>query len=243
MGAKVIVQRALSLVGLEVYRSDPYGLRRARWLCDQPVCTIIDVGAHRGEFARAARQSWPRARIYSFEPQHDAFVELQRVISTLRNARAFNLAIGDSTGTAVIRRNLYSPSSSLLPLGALHRAHFPNAREAHEESVNVTTLDAILSDLDLRDDLLLKIDTQGYEDRVLAGGRTTVPQCRYVLVEASFRPLYVGQALFDDLYKRLRNLGFHYRGDLGQLRSPLDGSVLQVDALFSRDQSPSPHTQ
>jgi len=53
-------------------------------------------------------------------------------------------------------------------------------------------------------------------------------------MEVSFRELYEGQALFDQIYETLKSKGFSYRGNLYQLLNPLDGSLLQADALFVR---------
>ena len=53
-------------------------------------------------------------------------------------------------------------------------------------------------------------------------------------VETSFEPLYEGQLLFDGIQEIMRELGFGYRGNFGQLASPEDGRVLQCDAIFVR---------
>jgi len=37
-----------------------------------------------------------------------------------------------------------------------------------------------------------------------------------------------------DIYTWLTDRGFHYRGDFDRLMSPVDGRVLQVDAIFDR---------
>jgi len=65
----------------------------------------------------------------------------------------------------------------------------------------------------------------------------------YILTEVSFRLLYEGQTSFDDLYELLKQLGFSYAGNVDQLLSAADGSVLQADALFVRDTASIPkHT-
>jgi hypothetical protein len=78
------------------------------------------------------------------------------------------------------------------------------------------------------------VDVQGFEETVLRGGPRTLERVDYVIVEVSFWPLYVGQASFHDIYALLRGLGFAYMGNLDQLLSPMDGRILQADALFGR---------
>jgi hypothetical protein len=82
--------------------------------------------------------------------------------------------------------------------------------------------------------LLVKIDVQGYEADVIRGATRTLSMARYVLTEVSFDELYSGQPLFGAVHDLLRDAGFRHAGSLDQLVSPLDGSVLQADALFVR---------
>ncbi len=75
---------------------------------------------------------------------------------------------------------------------------------------------------------------QGYEAQVLNGAKELLKRVAYVLLEVSFRPLYEGQGAFAEIHAFLQSAGFSYSGNLEQLLSPLDGSVLQADALFVR---------
>ena len=95
-------------------------------------------------------------------------------------------------------------------------------------------LDEYADQMELSSKTLLKIDVQGYEDRVLRGARKVLRKVDYVLVEVSVAPLYEGQAQFDPIYSFLLDSGFSYAGNLEQMLSPLDGSILQLDALFAR---------
>ena len=78
----------------------------------------------------------------------------------------------------------------------------------------------------------MKIDAQGYEDKVLAGAPQTLTRAKAAIIEVSFRELYEGQPLFDSIYRTMHDAGFSYRGNLYQLVHPNDRSVLQADALF-----------
>jgi hypothetical protein len=96
----------------------------------------------------------------------------------------------------------------------------------------VKRLDDIAEGLTLAKNLLVKIDVQGFEDQVFAGGVHTIQKAKALIVETSFESLYEGQPLFDEIYAIAKRMGFVHHGNLSQLLSPVDGSVLQADGIF-----------
>jgi hypothetical protein len=120
-------------------------------------------------------------------------------------------------------------------MSRLHQVAFPWSAGNHPTEVQVRKLDEYSDQMELSSKTLLKIDVQGYEDRVLRGAEQVLQRVDYVLVEVSVAPLYEGQAQFDPIYSFLLQSGFSYAGNLEQMLSPLDGSILQLDALFARN--------
>ena len=120
-------------------------------------------------------------------------------------------------------------------MSALHQTAFPWSAKNNRITVPLDTLDHCIGERDLPAKVFLKIDTQGYDDRVLKGARRLLRSIHYVLVEVSFRPMYEDQANFHEIYDILRTAGFYYAGNMEQLLSPQDGSILQADALFVRN--------
>jgi FkbM family methyltransferase len=204
------------------------------WITSAGIRTVVDVGGHTGQFASAIRALLPHAQIFSFEPLPDCLDRLTRRLSKRGNFRGFGVALGDRAGPGNLWRSSFSESSSMLPMADLHRDAFPWSARTVPEAVRMETLDSFLTELDLQPGVLLKLDVQGFEEKVLLGALRTLQEVQYVLVEVSFQPLYVGQASFHDVYGLLRSRGFGYAGSLGQLHSPRDGSILQADALFAR---------
>jgi FkbM family methyltransferase len=196
--------------------------------------TVIDIGAHAGEFARMINGMLPEAAIFSFEPLKDEFQQLQKSMHSAHGFKAFNCAIGNTNGTVEIHRSEYSQSSSLLRMANLHKEAFPESAGESLETVEVKILDEVLNGFELQPEILVKLDVQGYEDKVIEGAQNTISKSRAIIAEVSFRELYEGQALFDSIYQSLKNKGFVYMGNLYQLLNPLDGSPLQADALFVR---------
>lgn len=229
-GLDVRLQSSLARARAEAKRTETLG----KWSCVSRYRprTILDIGANTGQFARLARDICPAASIICFEPLADCVRELQVQFGNDPLAKVVPCALGSRHCEAVIHRSRFAPSSSLLPMGALHQQEFPHTAQTTEETIQLRRLDDLAPELLLQRPTVAKIDVQGYECEVLDGGRDTLRECAALVVELSNYPLYDGQPLFDDVYERLRELGFVYRGQVDQLLSPRDGRILQFDGLF-----------
>jgi len=95
-------------------------------------------------------------------------------------------------------------------------------------------LDRELKSVPLEDPILLKLDVQGYEVQVLEGAAETLKKVDYVLLEASFRPLYEGEKTFLDIARMMEARGFEFLRPVAWLSDPHNGEVLQMDALFAK---------
>jgi len=227
----VLVNRPLTS---ELVRLAPH----RRWLELARVCTILDVGAYIGAFAFAMRLMFPEAQIYSFEPLADSYHALVKNLGGYDNFHAFQTALGEADGELTFWRSEFAASSSALPMNEDHKQAFPKSAVNTAETVTVSRMDGLLPQLDLAGTTLLKLDVQGYELEVLRGGLATLERVDIIMTEVSFKPLYVGQPLFAEVYDFLIQHGFAYAGQLDYLLSPEDGCMLQADALFTRRRLP-----
>ena len=138
---------------------------------------IVDVGANIGQFANAAKLFFPEARVVSFEPDPEAYADLQVNTHGLRDVDLHNIGLGDRDGVLPFYRHRLSVMSSF-------SAHADDmARHRGCTELPVRRLDAVL-DSDHRPDLL-KIDVEGFERQVLQGAWETVTRSRYLLIEVS----------------------------------------------------------
>jgi len=211
---------------------DAYLQLERDWLRSLPIATVLDIGANVGQFARIAHALWPSASIFSFEPLEDCFQELKSNMQDCPRFHPFNIALGDQPGDLSFEKNAFSASSSFLKMADLHKANYPQTTQASPVSVKVERLDDKARELALVDPIFVKIDVQGYENRVLLGGEQTIRRARALLIETSFEALYEGQPLFGDLHLLLSRWGFRYAGAVAQESSPIDGRILQADSLF-----------
>lgn len=196
--------------------------------------TVLDVGANTGQFAVACAKLFPNVWVCSFEPVPECFEELRENISSLGNVVAYPLALGESEGELSFHVNVYSHSSSALPLAEAHKEVFPEAQETRTTTVKVSTLDRVFVGAELPRPVLLKLDVQGYEAQVIRGGAETLKRVDYVVLEASFKPMYEGELLFMDIVRLMEEHGFRFERPVGWLEAPGSGEVLQMDALFAR---------
>jgi FkbM family methyltransferase len=204
------------------------------WFVKSGIKTILDVGAHIGEFAQRVRAILPDADLVCFEPLREPFLELSRRFAGQPNFLAVQCALGEKAAQCEIHHNEYTPSSSLLPMTDLHKRSFTFAVKEKTEIIEVRRLSDVARELNLRDPLLLKLDVQGFEDKVIIGGEDVVARAKIIIIEVSFLPLYRGGPLFEDVYQILKTRGFIYNGNFDQILSPEDGRPLQADAIFFR---------
>ncbi|MEA5466505.1 FkbM family methyltransferase [Leptothoe sp. PORK10 BA2] len=204
------------------------------WIHDLGIKSVLDIGANRGQFSMTINALWPSAVIYAFEPIPDCYQALQACLPGHQPFNCFNIGLGEAKSSLVFEVNDFSPASSFLEMSDTQTKTFPKTENTQSIEVQVERLDDIVSTLQIEDPIFIKIDVQGYEDRVLVGGEETVRQAKLIMVETSFKEMYKGQMLFDGLYRWLTDRGFTYVGAIGQLESPETGEIIQSDALFLR---------
>jgi FkbM family methyltransferase len=193
--------------------------------------SVLDIGAHRGDVARQLAELYHPEFIALVEPLPQ-MVQLLETQSFAKRQKIFPCALGRMEGRAVLNVLASMPSSSLLQVSPVAELLFHRPMETVGGiEVPVRTLDSIYQECGLQDLDLLKIDVQGYEPEVLAGGMETLRKTRIVVIEVSFFEHYREQKLFGYLYEVLSSLNFAMRGTMGYLYDG-NGVPLQCDAVF-----------
>lgn len=193
-----------------------------------PYATVLDVGAFRGDFARACLKQWPDTRVLSFEP-----LEPKPADTDTDQWTWFPCALGDQQGRVTINRNEFVPSSSILPMANLHRQAFPYTADVTEAQVGMARLDEF-AEL-VKSPALLKIDVQGYELHVLRGGVAVLAACQAVVLEVSWETLYHGAPTPAQIATMLQAAGFEWVASVDDLYHPKAPKLrLQSDELWAR---------
>jgi FkbM family methyltransferase len=168
-----------------------------------PGDTYIDIGANVGYHSLyAARLAGERGQVLSFEPNPDTYSILSAhvAINRIRNCRTFQMALGDAVGEAVLNQpGAHSGTSTLMPIsgGTLKSITIP-----------VQKGDAALQGIPFVGKVFIKIDVEGFEQRVLEGLRETLNKAAVVAVEVTPEWIERVGGSAEELYRYMREAGF-----------------------------------
>jgi hypothetical protein len=80
----------------------------------------------------------------------------------------------------------------------------------------------------------MKIDTQGFESKVLKGAENSLMQIDTVQMEMSLVPLYEGELLFNEMSILMSEKGYVLVAIETGFSDQDSGQVLQIDGIFHR---------
>lgn len=142
---------------------------------------ILDIGAHRGETIKILFSAFNPLKIICFEPQLDNFNFLKNNFSTNPKIELKNFALGDRRETKTLNVNADPGTSSLMKFNKkskyLKLKSFLLGKKNYKdlilrkEEIDVYPLDSI--DLNIKNIDMIKIDVEGYEEKVLKGAEKT----------------------------------------------------------------------
>jgi len=197
---------------------------------------ILDVGANMGQYAQNIRELGYKGRIVSFEPLSAAFTELKKNANRDSLWETVNIALGEAEKNELINIAQNSVSSSLLKMLPLHLEYSPQSKYVGQEEITVRTLDSILNRyMEPGEKVYLKIDTQGYEKKVIEGASKSLKSITGIQMEMSLVPLYEGETLLADMVNFIAKKGYKLMS-LEPIANESD-QLLQVDSIFFRKQN------
>lgn len=203
------------------------------WIQAYGIKTIFDIGANKGDFVIDAHKYFPEANIHAFEPLRAEYNYLVKACRRVPNVKIYNLALGDFNGKSKMYHNDFTPASSIRDMSEKHKEAYPAAINTIVEDIDVVRLDELVDrDIKIDNELLIKIDVQGYEDKVIAGGNNVFNKASVVIIEVCFQELYEGQMLFGDLYNSFLKRGFEFKGVTNIGFHQRSGQPLWSDAVF-----------
>jgi FkbM family methyltransferase len=213
--------------------------------------TSVEIGALplEGETEPAHRllDAFPGSRAVAFElnPQVCALLNRQ----ARRGLQFYPVALGRTEETRPLYEaahpmctSLYRPNQALLDCFT----HLDDARLKAVSSVSTVSLDRFAAEHELGRIDFVKMDVQGAELDILAGGAKALQDVACIVSEVEFVPLYENQPLFGDVCALLAQRGLMFHKFLGaggrsmKLASRQDTAndavqLLWADAMFVRD--------
>jgi len=170
----------------------------------RPSDTFLDVGGNEGYFSVIASTLVPDGAVHCIEPQ-------QRLHSVLRKhfelngstmAVAHRTALSDRDGSAdlFVRPSTNTGASSMFRYWKVGTA---------TETVPCTTLDAFFDRNHLDRVRLMKVDCEGAESLVVAGGRNVLKRGRIDFIAMEYHPSICGTSLCTATHSALTDAGYH----------------------------------
>ena len=187
---------------------------------------VFDIGAYRGGWTHLASEIFPDATYVLFEANADNVAHL-----TPLPHRHFIVALAaiDGEKTFYLPRDADVTGASLYVEASSHYA----GDKLVVRPVSTARLDTWVALHDLPAPDLVKLDVQGAELDVLAGGPRSMAHCQALIAELSFASYNKGAPLIAEGMARISSLGFCC-ADICGLHRNQAGGVLQADFLFVR---------
>lgn len=207
--------------------------RRLQIMKQLKIDFVFDVGANSGQYVKNLRELGFHDKAISFEPIEIVFKELNKTAKNDSFWITENFAIGNQNTESVINISQNTYSSSILLMLPAHYESEPTSKYVSQQKIHIKTLDSIYNQYaSSENNVMLKIDTQGYEKNVLEGAKESLKKISLIQLEMSLKPLYENEMIFLEMVDYLLNMGFELYSLENGFADPETGQLLQVDGIF-----------
>ena len=240
---KKLIQKLVNLFGYKVMKikstdaTDLDGLTKSLITKSEPV--IFDVGAHNGSSVIRYKKLFKKPIIHCFEPITDDLNKIKNDYPNDQKLFLNNVGVGDERGYKSFNINTKRNTSSfkkLIPNTTWVKKRSKNFNvddkkfTIKEQNTKIITLDDYVNEKNISNIDILKIDTQGFEDKVLLGAQNLLKNNRIKLIqlELIFSEIYEGPLQIYDVEKML--IPNNYK-----LFSISNGGSLFTDYIYQSD--------
>lgn len=143
---------------------------------------FFDIGANTGIYTLIAGSQDHEIEVHAFEPVDIAYVPLTKSINInkFRKVYANQIALSNFDGTSEF--NLQKTVDSTIPLGSSLRKDMGDSANMRIIKVKTQKLDTYVHENNISRIDLMKVDTEGTEDKVFEGGEKTINEHRPVIL-------------------------------------------------------------
>jgi len=224
---KKLVKKTINKLGFDLKRYNPQhkqlnfdDLLKDK-ISNNPI--IFDVGGNKGQSIEKYLKMFEKPIIHSFEPIKTEFDYMYSKFKNNKNIFLNNFALGDKIEEKEFNVTAKTGNSSFnkINLGTewlkKRSEQFNTTEKSYVTSiqkVNIIKLDDYFKDKNINVIDLIKIDTQGYEDKVLEGSLNSIKQnkIKAIVTEIMFDNCYDKYFSFSDLEKYLIPYNFRMVG-------------------------------
>ncbi len=210
---KNVIKKILQFLGYEIVKYYPEMEQKNydeiyKQIFKNDEVLLFDVGANKGQSIDRFEKILKNRIIHSFEPINFEFEKMKKKYSKLSNIKINNFAIGDKIEEKTFFINNYTGSSSFLEIKKntewtkLRSKQFkidPKEFIKEEKKIKIETIDNYCQNNHINEIDILKIDTQGYEDKVLLGASKMLQGKKIKLIEF--------EIILSDIYSKTLSIG------------------------------------
>lgn len=195
---------------------------------------VLDVGANMGQFGLDLRNAGYDGQIISFEPITKCYEHLKSI--TNGKWQVENYALGDANATDTINISSKTVFSSILETNDFGHSNFSDSIQVvDKQTIKIKKLDDVINDLIDglgKKKIFLKLDTQGYDDRVMLGASNTLNHVYLLQTEMSCKAIYKETTPFHETLKQITNSGFNITGIFPLSRDKNSMELLEFDCIL-----------
>ena len=194
---------------------------------------ILDIGAANGQSAAYFSENFKNAAVIGFEPFKKMFLIAQKTNINNKNVTIKNIALYDSVGKKELNITANYVSSSINELNATEINNQSSDQQKkfeliEKQEVATSTLDEETKNL--KEILLIKIDTQGSELNILKSGFEALKKTHLLLIEMSNHDMYKNGCQYYEIDQFLRDNHFKLVDIIVVYRA--DGKAAEYDAIY-----------
>lgn len=204
---------------------------------------IFDVGANEGRWIDRANEFFKKPNIHAFEPSEKEFQILKDKYSNQKNIILNNYALGEVKDEKYFNINYKGGLNSFYDVNQntnWFKRQKNNKKEFNEnftlkkEKVIINTIDDYLKSENIESIDIVKMDTQGYEPKVLEGALNSLKskKIKTILTEIIISDVYKSNVSFFEIEKNLISNGYKLVSldDHGNL---FNKAIFQLNAIYS----------
>ena len=182
---------------------------------EKPI-TLIDVGAHKGEYISSIKKNFLNKKIYAFEPNTEIFNILEKK-NFNDKVSIYNFGISNEEKKILFNKNIESSSSSINDLNKNSKyfkkkfllLNFFSLRNISKKiEIKVLRLDKFILSNNVNYIDLLKIDTEGYEYQVLNSLDSQISRIKLIHFEHHYDDMIIKKYKFTDIHNLLKKNNF-----------------------------------
>lgn len=201
------------------------------------VKAVLDVGANAGQWGDLLFDTGFDGNLVSFEAIPSVHSTL--VAHAKNGGRSWQVApcsaLGSARGAVEFNISGNTLSSSVLPMLREHTDSAPESAYVAKKMVPLERLDELAPRfLPPEGNLMIKIDTQGYELQVLRGASGLLHRTVAIQVEMSLIALYEGAPTLLEMISYMQSNGYQLYNIVPVFKDKRTGRMLQVDGFFVR---------